>query len=306
MVELGYHPLVEELPEFDKECFLVSPIGELGSFDRSRADEVREFVLEPAISGLGLVIVRADDISAPGDITEQVVEHTVNAKAVVADLTGTNANVFYELGIRHSVGRPVVMITEDKSLPFDVAGLRVVMFDRGSPKSVAECKRQIIAQLTSALDVYKPPFSILAPPADLSSHEGDGVEDGLARTVENLERTSMDVEGVIANLEEFVEGAIHYRMASLQREELDVPLRWLGQIRRASEMLGGTLRKLLGLRLGLDEGGVRTVEDAASELGLSFKEVLTMEAQLAELFTSPSFLEELSQAELWWPGREVS
>ncbi len=70
--------------------------------------------------------MRADSHPDPGQITTQVVEHVLSAKAAVADLTEDNPNVFYEVAVRHAFRLPVVLIAEqeDKQLPFDIAQMR--------------------------------------------------------------------------------------------------------------------------------------------------------------------------------------
>jgi hypothetical protein len=69
---------------------------------------------------------RSDDIKASGSITREIVTSLHTADLVIADLTGNNPNVFYELGIAHSAGRPTVIITQHKEeLPFDINTCRI-------------------------------------------------------------------------------------------------------------------------------------------------------------------------------------
>src|SRR4051794_10385322 len=113
------------MADFDKECFFISPIGEDDSDTRKRANGIRDWVVKPAAEAHGLSVVRADDVSEPGLITSQVIEHVVTAKAAVADITSGNANVYYELAARDAAGLPVVLIGEEGTkLPFDVAQAR--------------------------------------------------------------------------------------------------------------------------------------------------------------------------------------
>ncbi|WP_157962360.1 hypothetical protein [Homoserinimonas sp. OAct 916] len=115
---------------FNKTCFVVSPIGSADSVERKHADLVLSSLIEPALEGLGLEVVRADRISKPGLITGQVIEHIAQAALVIADLSFANPNVYYELALRHAVRRPVVQLirTGDK-LPFDVGQYRTVEID---------------------------------------------------------------------------------------------------------------------------------------------------------------------------------
>lgn len=105
----------------DQECFVIAPIGDEGSEERRRSDGILNYIVRPAAEELGLTAVRADEIARPGSITLQVIEHVLEAQAVVADLTEHNPNVFYELGIRHTARKPTVLIAEEgERLPFDV------------------------------------------------------------------------------------------------------------------------------------------------------------------------------------------
>src|SRR6266542_6713285 len=102
----------ESMPTLETECFFIAPIGEDGSDIRHRSDGVLKFIVARAAQELGLTTIRADQIAAPGQITLQVINHVLQAKAAVADLTGRNANVFYELAVRHSARLPVALIVE--------------------------------------------------------------------------------------------------------------------------------------------------------------------------------------------------
>ena len=70
--------------------------------------------------------LRSDDIHVPGSITKEIVTSLHTADLVIADLTGHNPNVFYELGVVHSAGRPTIMITQQiQEIPFDINTYRV-------------------------------------------------------------------------------------------------------------------------------------------------------------------------------------
>src|SRR5687768_15710073 len=90
----------------DRECFFITPIGSDDSPERRRADGLLESVVVPACEEHDLVAVRADRIAEGGHVTLQVLEHCAGAKMAVADLTGGNKNVLYEVGIRHALRMP--------------------------------------------------------------------------------------------------------------------------------------------------------------------------------------------------------
>jgi hypothetical protein len=282
-------------PDFDSECFLISPIGEDGSFDRGRADEVRDFIVKPAASRLGLEVVRADDISAPGEIPKQVVEHSVRAKAAVVDLTGANPNVLYELGIRHASGRVAVMISEDFDPPFDVAGHRTIRFDRTSIRSAQGCVDRIHLGLISAIAEEQVPYPEIASwqagGQQLSTQGPDIAEDRYVRLV------GQELEAFGELMLHQLEYGRHAGSAS------ELPYRWFGWVRAITGFVGGDLRELLRLRLGFDKSGPLSSVEIADRLGIAEKDVLTLEATLAHLLSSDTIRDLLGEAEPWWPGR---
>jgi len=132
----------------NKTCFVIAPIGEAGSDIRKRSDQVLKHVIVPAVEECGYNALRADQMSEPGMITSQVIQHIVDDPLVVADLTGWNPNVFYELAIRHALRKPLVqMIKRGEQIPFDVAGTRTIYVDHKDLDSVEEAKEEIGKQV---------------------------------------------------------------------------------------------------------------------------------------------------------------
>ena len=101
-----------------KKCFVAAPIGMRGSDAFLRTEDVQDFIIGPAIEQCGYEMppIRADQISEPGRITKQIIDHLINDALVVADLTDRNPNVFYELAIRHAVRKPIVQIIHKSRL----------------------------------------------------------------------------------------------------------------------------------------------------------------------------------------------
>ena len=125
----------------DNYVFLICQIGDKGSPERRRADEVYEHVVEVAASAHGLRVMRSDLEPTPGRLTTQIVRGIINARAIVGDLTGRNPNVFYELGVCHAFARPVVLLVKDpKSLPFDVQDERTIAIGDDDKLGVSEAK----------------------------------------------------------------------------------------------------------------------------------------------------------------------
>jgi hypothetical protein len=105
-------------------------------------------VIRRSLEDLGWHVIRADEIMQPRRITDAIIQAILSSDLVVADLTGDNPNVFYELGIAHAAGCDVLMLTQQKRLPFDVAVERAVFYSssrRGLEKLQADLRRHISA-----------------------------------------------------------------------------------------------------------------------------------------------------------------
>lgn len=111
-----------------KRCFFITPIGEEGSEVNKRMKEVVG-IIKPAIESLGYTFVMPNE-RMPGSITCFIFRHLFEDEIVVADLSGLNPNVMYELGVRHTIGKPVVVICEKGTiLPFDTKDDRTVFYE---------------------------------------------------------------------------------------------------------------------------------------------------------------------------------
>lgn len=90
-------------------------------------------VIKPSIesAGLQLVCKRADDIKSNRTIIQDIWKSICEARVVIADMTGFNANVMYELGIAHTLGKETILIYQksgDVKFPFDLAHIRRIEY----------------------------------------------------------------------------------------------------------------------------------------------------------------------------------
>lgn len=126
-----------------KQCFVVSPIGKAGSEARINADWLLDGIIKPVITAFfsEFQIIRADTIAAPGLIDSQIIRPLLEAELVIADLTGLNPNVFYEIGIRHVMQLPIVHMHRDgEPIPFDVSIFRSIPYSRETFQQVEQAK----------------------------------------------------------------------------------------------------------------------------------------------------------------------
>jgi hypothetical protein len=175
-------------------CFVIGPIGnrlaEHGSEARNSYEEALEVfseVIQPACASVGLLSpVRADGLARAGEITDQIFRRLRDDDVVIADLTGANANVMYELGLRHSKHLFTAQIGEYGRLPFDINVIRTVMFSRSS-MGLINARRELTEILEAGLlGEYDPvsatrvwlegadhPASAALDPPQVSAAEGD-------------------------------------------------------------------------------------------------------------------------------------
>jgi hypothetical protein len=139
-------------------CFVAMPFGTKTDVAGPVAfDAVYRNIIEPAIEAAGLEALRADEEVTGGLIHKPMFERLILCRFAVADLTTTNANVFYELGIRHAArpGSTVLIFAEGRGqLPFDVAPLRALPY-RLDGSGVPADPQKSIADLAARLEAMR-------------------------------------------------------------------------------------------------------------------------------------------------------
>lgn len=129
-------------PTDQKLVFVLMPFG--GDFDDLYADHIKA-----AVEAAGLRPLRADEIFTPTPIMGDIWRSICRARLVIADLTGRNPNVFYEVGLAHAIGKEVILLTQSMNdVPFDLRGIRSIVYDfspRGATKLVSDLRKAIPA-----------------------------------------------------------------------------------------------------------------------------------------------------------------
>jgi hypothetical protein len=167
---------LETEEDFSKICFYITPIGDPGSEHRRHSDFMMEYIIQPAVREFGLKVVRADQMSKPGMIGKQVIEHILRSRLVVADLSFHNPNVFYELCLRHTTRLPTVQLRREvDTIPFDLNQYRTIPIETRDPYTLlpkvqtytAEVTNQVRRALQDA-DSGDNPVSLYYPSARLT------------------------------------------------------------------------------------------------------------------------------------------
>jgi hypothetical protein len=105
-----------------KAVFALMPFGQPWS------DRIWTRLIRPIVEEAGLLPVRGDDLYGH-DIMEDIWKGILKARIVIADITDRNPNVFYELGIAHTLGKPVILLTQKLTdIPFDLNRFRHIVY----------------------------------------------------------------------------------------------------------------------------------------------------------------------------------
>jgi hypothetical protein len=173
-------------------AYIISQIGDPESAIRKRADEVADFVIRPVVEELRLVPMRSDRDPTPGQVTSRLLKDILAARVVVADLTGRNPNVYYELAVAHSFGRPVVIVVDHvESLSFDTKNERVIVIGDEGVISVTEAenaKSKLKEALNLVLADGYVPNSLVREVASSQSLDELAPRDPVAEQLANMSR----------------------------------------------------------------------------------------------------------------------
>lgn len=100
-----------------------------------------------ACKDAGFNCVRSDDKFIVGDILRHTIELILKSQVIIALMDGRNPNVFYEIGIAHSAGKPVILIADNSKIdeiPFNLKSNRFIFY-----KNVGDLKEQLTRALKS-------------------------------------------------------------------------------------------------------------------------------------------------------------
>lgn len=136
-------------------CFVIMPFrAELGFLFRAIKSHVQDGF--PA-----MIVERGDDRVLTGPILEKIANYVRRADVVIADCSGRNPNVFYELGMAHALGKPVILLTSDEieEAPTDIRAFEFISYAQLGPD-------EFMGRLDLALQsILGNPFAALYPEA---------------------------------------------------------------------------------------------------------------------------------------------
>jgi hypothetical protein len=127
-------------------CFILMPF-------RHPFDRYFEEVFKPAVERARLKPLRADSLFLPSPVMADIWSLIRESTLLIADLTSQNANVFYELGLAHAVGKPVILVSETiEDVPFDLHQLRVLLYDKQDPAWGVDLRQRMTKAIAETLN----------------------------------------------------------------------------------------------------------------------------------------------------------
>lgn len=207
-----------------KDCFVIMPFSTSQSHKEEEWTEIFENFFKPAWNSFNIDCYRT---KVPrGSITKDIIEKLFSASIVFADLTDSNPNVMYELGVRHTFKKPSVMVkTKGSKIPFDVNDYNVFEY-RYTPKGLEELKTHLSSVIE---DIQKSPRRADNPVWDFRD-TSDFLMD-YHRNVEAIQKLKALVSELNGNLKtcdrfldriKNIDLSVDYlRMGKIEKEQLD-------------------------------------------------------------------------------------
>lgn len=224
--------LVEIVPDGKtKKCFLISMIGSEDSAQRIHANNFKNYIAE--VLEDEYEIKRADDERKSVPVLNYIVRNIHDADLIIADLTGNNPNVYYELGIAHCFKKPTICFASPSGcgLPFDVRGMNVIFYNGFDYKSVLDA-RASLEEYVDSIDTYEADNPITSAFRSyevewmIESMKSGGKDQEMAVMMEMMSRVVNDVALLRNNMKatpsdkpnSFERKAIKNQMAVFQNE----------------------------------------------------------------------------------------
>ena len=143
----------------EKKCFIACPISQEGTDTRKRSDDLFNYIITPVCEKLGFKPIRIDKEYHNDKIDRKIIEYLNESELVIVDLTESNPNVFFELGYRMAIKKPLIqMMQEGGKIPFDVATYNTLFYrtdDLGSANRTSENLENTINKLIEEEKIIK-------------------------------------------------------------------------------------------------------------------------------------------------------
>lgn len=210
----------------EKACFVIGPIGDENTPTRNNADTLLRYVIKRGLEPKYRV-TRADEISTPGMINDQVITSIQTADLTVADLHGENPNAYYEVAIAHCFRKPTIhMIAKGAKIPFDLHEYRTIHYDLANPDAHDRARKD----LQSHAEALEAPEAVISNPVTRAlgtfelEQSGDARDRWVAELGLSIQRLGADMQRTRSEINGLLR-VVDWFLSSLQAgRELELPL----------------------------------------------------------------------------------
>ena len=140
----------------DKTCFVIMPFGKKTDLDGKPIDFdiVYKNFIKAAVEGIGMECIRCDEIIETGSIHFKMFQGIFEADVAIVDITSLNANVFYELGIRHALNKHVTLIIRKAGspIPFNINGLTSLEYNLDTEEDIKKSRGTVQEYIKKGLE----------------------------------------------------------------------------------------------------------------------------------------------------------
>lgn len=188
--------------EGKKTCFVITPIGDENTAIRRHIDGIIDQAIIPAIGEEFQVKVAHREYEI-GSINDKVIQSIYNSDLVIANLTGLNPNVMFEIAIRYSFGKPAIVIAEKGTkLPFDIVDENTIFYIN-DPAGAADLKdtiKKFMEKIKWDKQEYGPVFSAIRNAAVINTIEtgisGEENKNAFSFLVEKISKIENEIQGI--------------------------------------------------------------------------------------------------------------
>lgn len=136
-----------------KNCFVIAPINKEDSHERKKINDLINNYFKPLLKDYNVDV--SHFITQLGNITTQIISKIYDADLIIADLTGINGNVMYELGVADTLQKPVIVLCEkETTIPFDKSNQRTIVYQY-VPYAMENFKADLLEVIKSLSQIKK-------------------------------------------------------------------------------------------------------------------------------------------------------
>jgi hypothetical protein len=212
----------QTMPGEPRSCFVIMPFSATTACTEGEWSDFFETVLKPSIENAGLDYECHRSSANRGNIVKAIIQSLNDAHVVIADLTDSNPNVFYELGVRHALTNRTILLAQDRDfIPFDLRTYASHVYDWKSEAGREELGERLRALL---LEVDESPERADNPVSDFlggrvqadskaaeSTSERNAIRDVLLGSLAGKGSEQLDIAR-IAKLHREVGNTVDWRM----------------------------------------------------------------------------------------------